>query len=88
MEGQITFHDIAIKAVYNVFLQIFEEKSTGNGRYEWLTPDRAATYYAQLVCFITESWIKQGMDELDPRQMAEIYMYLINHSMEDVMKDL
>ena len=88
MEGPVLFHDIAMKAACEVFFQIFQEKSTGNGKYTWLTPERASTYYAQLVCFITESWIKQGMDDLEPRQMAEVYMYLINNSMEDVMNDL
>ena len=89
MEGPVSFHEIAMKTVFEVFLHIFEEKSTGNPpKYKWLTPERIATYYAQQMCFITENWIKQGMDDLEPREMAEVYMYLISNSMEDVMKDL
>ena len=89
MEGPVTFNDIAMKAVYELFLGILNEKSSGKKpKYKWLTPEVVSTYYAQSLCFITEGWISQGVGEIEPREMAEAFMYLISRSMEDVLKEL
>lgn len=89
MEGPVTFNDIAMKAVYELFLGILNEKSSGKKpKYKWLTPEVVSTYYAQSLCFITEGWISQGVGEIEPREMAEAFMYLISRSMVDVLKEL
>ena len=89
MEGPVTFNDIAMKAVYELFLGILNEKSSGKKpKYKWLTPEVVSTYYAQSLCFITEGWISQGVGEIEPREMGEAFMYLISRSMEDVLKEL
>ena len=65
------------------------EKSTGKkSKYRWLTPEVISTYYAQSLCFITEGWIAQGMDDIEPKEMAEAYMYLITRSMDDILSEL
>lgn len=40
------------------------------------------------LCFITEGWIAQGMDDIEPKEMAEAYMYLITRSMDDILSEL
>ena len=81
LEGAVTFNQIAMKCVC--------EKSTGKkSKYRWLTPEVISTYYAQSLCFITEGWIAQGMDDIEPKEMAEAYMYLITRSMDDILSEL
>jgi len=78
-----------MKCVYEMFMNIINEKSTGKkSKYRWLTPEVISTYYAQSLCFITEGWIAQGMDDIEPKEMAEAYMYLITRSMDDILSEL
>ncbi len=89
MEGPVSFNDIALKCVYEMFITIIEDRASGKqSKYKWLTPPVIARYYAQSFCFITENWIKQGIDEIEPREMAEAYMYLITRSMDDIINEL
>lgn len=89
LEGAVTFNQIAMKCVYEMFMNIISEKSTGKkSKYRWLTPEVISTYYAQSLCFITEGWIAQGMDDIEPKEMAEAYMYLITRSMDDILSEL
>ncbi len=89
MEGPVSFNDIAMRCVYEMFMNIIEERAQGKKhKYRWLTPEVIATYYAQSLCFITERWIAQGIGEIEPKEMAEAYMYLITRSMDDVLKEL
>lgn len=32
--------------------------------------------------------IAQGMDDIEPKEMAEAYMYLITRSMDDILSEL
>ena len=75
LEGAVTFNQIAMKCVCEMFMNIISEKSI-------------STYYAQSLCFITEGWIAQGMDDIEPKEMAEAYMYLITRSMDDILSEL
>ena len=89
LEGAVTFNQIAMKCVCEMFMNIISEKSTGKkSKYRWLTPEVISTYYAQSLCFITEGWIAQGMDDIEPKEMAEAYMYLITRSMDDILSEL
>ena len=89
LEGAVTFNQIDMKCVYEMFMNIINEKSTGKkSKYRWLTPEVISTYYAQSLCFITEGWIAQGMDDIEPKEMAEAYMYLITRSMDDILSEL
>ena len=89
MDGPVSFNEVAMKSVYDMFLDLIMERSSGKeAKYKWLTPEVIATYYAQSLCFITEGWIAQGMDEIEPKEMAEAYMYLITRSMDDILNEL
>ena len=88
LEGPVTFHDIAQRGVKKLLLELIEERMTGKTpKHEWLTPDVVAAYYAQSMCFITESWVRQGMP-YGPQEMAEAYQYMITRSMEDIINEL
>ena len=89
LEGAVAFNQIAMKCVCEMFMNIISEKSTGKkSKYRWLTPEVISTYYAQSLCFITEGWIAQGMDDIEPKEMAEAYMYLITRSMDNILSEL
>ena len=88
LEGPVTFHDIAQRGVKKLLLELIEERMTGKTpKHEWLTPDVVAAYYAQSMCFITESWVRQGMP-YGPQEMADAYQYMITRSMEDIINEL
>lgn len=89
MDGPVSFNEVAMKSVHDMFINLITEKSSGKEpKYKWLTPEVIATYYAQSLCFITEGWIAQGMGDIEPKEMAEAYMYLITRSMDDILKEL
>ena len=56
-------------------------------KYEWLTPERAAEFYAQPLVYLLIAWIKSGMHET-PEEMLEMYQYVASHSMMDLPEDL
>ena len=56
-------------------------------KYEWLTPERLAQYYGQSMVFILIEWIQSGMT-ISAEDLAELYQYVMSHSLEDALKDL
>ena len=56
-------------------------------RHPWLTPEHIAQYYAQSMCFVVVNWIKGGMS-VEPREITDIYNYIITRSMMDVIEEL
>ena len=84
----MTFNQIAMKCVCEMFMNIISEKSTGKkSKYRWLTPEVISTYYAQSLC-LSRRLDSQGMDDIEPKEMAEAYMYLITRSMDDILSEL
>ena len=88
LEGQNSFESIVKNCVKNVLLQILsEEGATKPVKYEWLTPELVADYYAQSMSFVVLTWIKSGMS-VEPKDLAEIYNYIMKHSLEDVIAEM
>jgi probable dihydroxyacetone kinase regulator len=88
LEGQNSFQQIAQECVKQVLLQVIRQMASGKSpKYSWLTPERIAEYYAQSMCYVVISWIKSGMT-VSAKELAEIYNYMINCSMEDVLKQI
>ena len=88
MEGVITFHEIAMKCVKQMLIEIIKERTEGKtSRHPWITPEIIAEYYAQSMCFVTEKWIEEDMI-IPPREMAEAYIYIISRSMDDILKEM
>ncbi len=88
LEGQNSFENIVKSCVKRILLRIFsEEGAVKSVKYAWLTPELVADYYAQSMCFVVITWIKSGMS-VEPRDLAEIYNYIMKHSLEDVIAEM
>jgi len=85
MEGPITFHQICQKCVqhllYEVITPMMEGKTYKN---RWLSPEVLSMYFAQSMVFAGEEWVKDGMS-LTPSEMAEAYMFLMEHSLSEIV---
>lgn len=89
LEGQNSFKSIAEGCVTRVLLGVMQEYSTKGKRskYNWLDSERIAEYYAQSLCYIVIAWIKTGMT-ISPKELAEIYSYMLTHSMENILSEM
>ena len=88
LEGQNSFSDIVKLCITNTLLDILEDdKFDKNVPSKWLTRERIAQYHAQSMCFLVISWIKSGMT-VSAKEMADIYDYMIQHSITDIMGSL
>lgn len=88
MEGQNSFASIVRGCIRQwVFAFISEKVGTKKFKSAWLTPNRVADYYSQSMSFVVLEWIASGMP-IPPREVAEIYDYIMTRSMEDILKEL
>jgi probable dihydroxyacetone kinase regulator len=87
MEGVITFEDVAHKCLKEMLLTIMQERmQVGKSRYEWLTPELMASYYAQTICLMITTWVADDMT-IPPQEIAETYQYMTTHSMEEILRE-
>ena len=88
LEGQNSFEVIIKGCAKKALLQIFSEEGAVEPiKYSWLTPELVAEYYAQSLCFVILTWIQGGM-AVEPKKLAEIYDYIMKHSLEDVIIEM
>ena len=88
LEGQNSFGEIAQSCVEKILLKVIDGVHTGKKqKYSWLTPKRIAEYYAQSMCYVVITWIQSGMT-ISPKELAEIYDYIIKRSMDDIIAEI
>ena len=88
LEGQNSFISISQHCLLNLLEEVCEEhRERKQTKYEWLTPERLAQYYGQSMVFVMIEWIQSGMT-ISAEDLAELYQYMISHSLEDALKDL
>ena len=88
LEGQNSFEDIVKQCITNMLLEVLEDKVIDkNVPSKWMTRERIAQYHAQSLCFLVISWIKSGMT-MSAKEMADIYDYMIKHSVTDILESL
>lgn len=88
LEGQNSFTSIAQDCIQRLLVEVFEEHSRRRQpKYEWLTPQRLAQYYGQSMVFVVVQWIQSGMT-IPAQELAELYEYMLSHSLEESLKDL
>lgn len=88
LDGPMTFHQIAMNAVRQFFLEVLKELTSGKTpKYIWLSPEVMSTFYAQAMVFAAEEWIKTGMT-LEPGEMAEAYDYIMSRSFNDIINEM
>lgn len=88
MNGPISFEDIVKRCVEEVLngmltLKVGEKVV----KDKWLTTEMMAKYYAQSMTFVLINWIISGMP-LQPKEIAEVYNYIITRSMQDIIEEL
>lgn len=88
LEGQNSFESIARGCIQSMLLEIMQEHVVfKTPRNSWINPEHLAEYYAQSMCYVVMTWIKGGMS-MTPKEMVEIYNYIIKHSMQDILEGL
>ena len=86
--GQNSFEEITRNCVEKLLSEVLEAKIGQKVvKDKWLTPQMLAKYYAQSMTFVVMNWIESGMP-LSPREIAEIYEYIITRSMQDMIAEL
>ena len=85
LEGQNSFGSIVQGCIQKLLLDIMKDhKMFLTPKNLWITPEHIAEYYAQSMCYVVMSWIKSGM-AVTPREIVDIYNYIITHSMQEVL---
>lgn len=88
LEGQNSFNSISQHCLRSLLEEVCAEHSARKQpKNEWLTPERLAQYYGQSMVFILIEWIQSGMT-ISAEDLAELYQYVMSHSLEDALKDL
>ena len=88
LEGQNSFELITRNCIGDILLEVIQSKKPSLHRqHPWLTPEHIALFYAQSMSFVVIHWIKSGM-EVEPREITDIYNYMITRSMSQVMEEL
>lgn len=87
MEGQNSLTEIIEKSIHEILLQILTVKDQEmKTRYPWLDKNMISAYYANSLAYIVILWIRIDM-KVPPADMADIYRYVGQHSMEDVLQE-
>lgn len=86
LEGQNSFEDIVRACIRSMLLELIQEHAVfKTPKNRWLTPENVSEYYAQSMCYIVMTWIRSNM-AIPPKEVVEIYNYIITHSMKDVLE--
>ncbi len=86
LEGQNSFESIAKSCILTILLEIMKDHAVfRTPRNSWITPEHIAEYYAQSMTYMVMTWIKSGMT-VPPKEMVELYNYIITHSMQEVLE--
>ncbi len=86
--GQNSFAEIVEECAGRLILELLQEYGTaGSGRiHPMMTPEYISRYYGNSMCYIMLDWIRNGM-QTPPEDMADIYMHLGTHSIQDLLKE-
>ena len=85
MDGPITFEELVAKCIKEFFVRIIKEAQIKDLElFPFVTEEVLAEYYAKSMIFSVKIWIQQGMN-VPPQKMADLYEYLMNHSLEDIL---
>lgn len=86
LEGQNSFENIVRNCISGMLVEIMRDHDMFRApKNLWITPEHVAEYYAQSMCYIAMTWLKSGM-AITPKEMVEVYNYIIRHSMQEVLE--
>ena len=88
IEGQNSFADIINYCAFRMVMDMFKERgaSTVHKKYEWLSIENLAKYYANSMSYIILEWIRTGM-MIPAEEMATIYEYIGTRTMWDMLDE-
>lgn len=88
LEGQNSFESIIKQSIQKILIEVLNVNRTDKkSPYPWLNLELIAEYHAQSMCFLVLNWIKTEMI-ISPREMADVYNYMLSHSIEDILKEI
>lgn len=80
LSGQNSFADILKNEIKEMILSHIDEDSIGRRMwFDWLTPKRAADYFAEAITYAVIEWIKSDMS-IPKEELWEVFYYLTSHS--------
>lgn len=88
IEGQNSFSEIVNDCAFHMVMDLFRDRgaSAVHTKYEWLTVENMAKYYANSMSYIILEWIRTGM-MIPPEEMAAIYEYIGTRTMWDMLNE-
>lgn len=87
LEGQNSFESVVRKCVKEILLSIIQDNEKAKRippKFEWLTAERIAEYYALSMCSVAIEWIKTGLTA-SARKLTEAYIYIMKHSVDEIL---
>lgn len=88
LEGQNSFECIVKQSIQKILIEVMKGNKTDQKcPHPWLSLELIAEYHAQSMCFLMLNWIKTDMI-VSPKEMADVYHYMIGHSIEDILKEI
>ena len=88
LEGQNSFETIVKKCIEDILMEVIQTKKPRQQKpHPWLTPEHIAQFYAQAMCFVVISWIRDKM-AVEPEEITKLYNYMMTRSMSQVIEEL
>lgn len=85
LEGQNSFRDILRESIRGAILMLIDEETLARLIwFRWLTTKSIADFFAEAATYAIVEWIKTGMT-VPKEEIWECFMYLITHSVEDMI---
>lgn len=91
LEGQNSFEEITRSCIQQLLEEYINQVTTGKADSgsplvrRFLTSENIAEYYAASMTFVVMRFLKTDQS-VTPSEMADIYEFLITHSMDDMVK--
>ncbi len=93
LEGQNSFKEITYTCIKGLLYEYMTDETQGRAGTgsplvkKFLNAENVAGYYANSMTFIVMRWLKEDVD-VAPADMADIYEFLLSHSMEDMIREM
>ncbi|MDD6448336.1 TetR/AcrR family transcriptional regulator C-terminal domain-containing protein [Lachnospiraceae bacterium YH-ros2228] len=85
LEGQNSFHDILKRSARDLILSYMKDREYEQvQKYEWLTNEKIADFYAESISYIITTWALESM-KAPESEVSEVCVYLYGHSIADVL---
>lgn len=91
LEGQNSFWSITKECIKGMLYEYITEETRGKAKSgnplvnKFLTAENLAGYYAHSLTYIVMRWLWEESD-VSPSDMADIYEFLLTHSMQDMIQ--